>query len=57
MALSHDETVAAQFSPRAGAYVTSPVHAGGADLDRLEALLRDRRPVRVLDLGTEAVAA
>ena len=52
MALSHDEAVSAQFSPRAGAYVTSPVHAAGEDLDLLEQVLEIRRPARVLDLGT-----
>jgi len=52
MALSHDEAVSAQFSPRANAYVTSPVHAAGEDLDRLETVLKARRPPRVLDLGT-----
>jgi len=50
--LSHDEAVSAQFSPRAGAYVTSPVHAAGEDLDLLEQVLEIRRPARVLDLGT-----
>ncbi len=52
MAFTHDESVAARFSPRAGAYVTSPVHAAGVDLDRMGAILAARRPARVLDLGT-----
>ncbi|HET7266629.1 MAG TPA: class I SAM-dependent methyltransferase [Oleiagrimonas sp.] len=39
------------FDPRAAAYVTSPVHAQGPDLDRLEAIVRQRKPKRVIDLG------
>lgn len=39
------------FDPRAAAYVTSPVHAQGPDLDRLEAIVRERRPAHVIDLG------
>ena len=40
-----------QYAPRAADYVTSAVHAGGADLDQLEDLLRGHRPARLLDLG------
>lgn len=40
-----------QYAPRAADYVTSAVHAGGADLDQVEALLRQHRPSRLLDLG------
>jgi len=40
-----------QYAPRASDYVTSAVHASGADLDQVEALLRERRPTRLLDLG------
>ena len=39
------------YTPRAQDYVTSAVHAGGADLDQIEALVRGRREARVLDLG------
>lgn len=39
------------FDPRAAAYVTSPVHAQGPDLDRLEAIVRERGPAHVIDLG------
>lgn len=39
------------FGPRANAYVHSPVHAQGPDLERLEAIARERRPAQVLDLG------
>lgn len=44
--------VRAQFSGRAPAYVTSPGHAGGADLERLVAWGRALRPSRVLDVAT-----
>ena len=43
--------VAAQYGPRADAYVHSPAHRSGADLDQLEALVRERPRGRVLDLG------
>ncbi len=48
---SHATLVDAQFGARAAAYVTSAVHAQGADLDRLSALMRGRNDWRVLDLG------
>lgn len=48
---SHENLVERQFSPRAGDYVTSAVHARGEDLDRLAAWTREHRPARVLDLG------
>jgi SAM-dependent methyltransferase len=47
----HEEQVERQFGPRANAYVTSAVHAAGADLDRIAAVARERRPERALDLG------
>jgi ubiquinone/menaquinone biosynthesis C-methylase UbiE len=40
-----------QFGPQAKAYVTSAVHAGGADLDQVEALVGRQGKARVLDLG------
>ncbi len=43
--------VAAQYGPRAKDYVGSATHSSGADLDQLEALLRERPCGRVLDLG------
>ncbi|HQT78164.1 MAG: SAM-dependent methyltransferase [Rhodospirillales bacterium 20-64-7] len=52
MERAHDKVVDAQFGPRASAYVASPVHAQGADLEALEAIIRDIRPARALDLGT-----
>lgn len=51
MQLSHDAIVDRQFGPRAQAYVTSAAHSGGPDLDRLEAIARERPDARVLDLG------
>lgn len=51
MTQSHDALVDAQFGPRAAAYVQSPVHASGADLDALEQVVAQARPARALDLG------
>ncbi len=50
-ASGHDGLVSAQFSPRAEAYVTSIVHAQGADLEALAAALTGQSAARVLDLG------
>ena len=52
MHAAHEKVVEAQFGPRARAYVESAVHAAGADLEALEAVVRERRPRRALDLGT-----
>ena len=51
MQRDHAEVVEAQFGPRARAYVESAVHAQGADLEALEAVVRDLRPRHALDLG------
>lgn len=51
MSDAHAAQVAAQFGPRANAYVTSAVHASGEDLDHLEALVSPRPGGRALDLG------
>jgi ubiquinone/menaquinone biosynthesis C-methylase UbiE len=51
MSTSHDALVAAQFGPRARAYVESADHATGADLERLAAIVLARPGGRVLDLG------
>lgn len=51
MTNSHHSVVADHYGPRAGDYVTSAVHAAGADLDQIEAALRGRSSARVLDLG------
>lgn len=45
---------AAQFGNVAQEYLHSPVHAQGADLDRLRSLAHERRPAAVLDLGCGA---
>lgn len=47
----HHELVVSQFGAQAAAYVTSAVHAQGADLEALEDLLRGQSGARVLDLG------
>lgn len=51
MARAHVDAVEAQFGPRAKAYVESVVHAQGADLEVLDAIVREARPARALDLG------
>lgn len=48
---SHDTYVADMFGAQAAAYVASAVHARGADLEALAALLEEARPRRLLDLG------
>jgi ubiquinone/menaquinone biosynthesis C-methylase UbiE len=48
---SHETVVAGQFGPRAANYVTSAVHAQGADLDQMVAAVAGRGDARVLDLG------
>jgi ubiquinone/menaquinone biosynthesis C-methylase UbiE len=48
----HSHLVTAQFGPRAAAYVTSQVHATGADLEQLAELAKAGPPnARALDLG------
>ena len=51
MERGHQRIVEAQFGPRAIAYVESAVHAHGTDLEAIEAIVRDIRPPRALDLG------
>jgi ubiquinone/menaquinone biosynthesis C-methylase UbiE len=43
-----------QFGSKAGNYLTSAVHATGADLERLAALAHQQQPARALDLGCGA---
>ncbi|MCX4197417.1 hypothetical protein OMR07_19175 [Methylobacterium organophilum] len=50
-ARSHTRHVVDQFGAQASAYVTSAVHAAGADLDRIGERVRARPGLRVLDLG------
>jgi SAM-dependent methyltransferase len=45
---------ASQFGSKASNYLTSEVHATGADLERLKAIAGQARPARVLDLGCGA---
>ena len=49
--VSREALAVSQFGPRAGAYVASAVHSGGADLDRLSELAALARPAHALDLG------
>ena len=51
MQSAHNEIVDRQFGPQAHAYVASAVHSSGPDLERLEAIARERPGARVLDLG------
>lgn len=45
---------ASRFGTKAGNYLTSAVHATGADLERLKAMAGQLHPDRVLDLGCGA---
>jgi len=49
---AHARRVQAQFGGSAAAYVTSPLHAAGEDLERLLAWGAARRAERVLDVAT-----
>jgi SAM-dependent methyltransferase len=51
---THEAVVNAQFGARAASYLSSAVHAAGADLDALADLVRGQREARVLDLGCGA---
>ncbi len=48
---SHDAVIGDQFGSQAQSYVTSLVHAQGADLDQLGDIVGARPGARVLDLG------
>ena len=52
MSVGQKTRVQEQFGPSAEAYVHSPGHAGGPDLDRLVAWGRHRGAARVLDIAT-----
>ncbi len=54
MSSQHDAVVDRQFGARASAYLTSSVHAEGADLAALADLVRGAGGARVLDLGCGA---
>jgi ubiquinone/menaquinone biosynthesis C-methylase UbiE len=49
---AHTRRVQEQFGASAAAYVASPLHAAGEDLDRLQAWGAARRGARVLDVAT-----
>lgn len=51
MANTHHDFVSAHYGPRAADYVTSAVHASGADLEQIEAFVRGESRASVLDLG------
>ena len=51
---SHNVRVSDQFSPQATAYLTSAVHAAGADLDYMAEWLGQRPDAIALDLGCGA---
>jgi ubiquinone/menaquinone biosynthesis C-methylase UbiE len=51
---THEALVGQQFGSRAAAYLSSAVHAQGADLQALVALVNDKMQARVLDLGCGA---
>jgi SAM-dependent methyltransferase len=51
---THEAIVGQQFGTRAAAYLSSAVHAQGADLAALAALVAAQSPMRVLDLGCGA---
>ena len=48
---NHNAVVNRQFGPRANAYVTSAVHASGADLEQMVALVGERAQAIALDMG------
>jgi ubiquinone/menaquinone biosynthesis C-methylase UbiE len=48
---NHDATVLEQYDSRAEAYLTSAVHAAGADLDRMADLIGNRPDAVALDMG------
>lgn len=52
--MKQSELTASQFGATAGRYLTSAVHAGGADLERLAELAARSRPANALDLGCGA---
>ena len=51
---TQETLVGDQFGSRAAAYLSSAVHAQGADLEALAALVRGQTKARVLDLGCGA---
>jgi ubiquinone/menaquinone biosynthesis C-methylase UbiE len=56
MEMELNESIQRQFTAAASAYVVSPVHKGGPDLDALLEIAGDVREAPVLDVGTGAGA-
>jgi len=54
IAMDQQRMSASQFGTKAANYLTSQVHATGADLERLKAMAGQLHPGRVLDLGCGA---
>jgi len=52
--IEHEQSIAQSFSPNAEAYLTSPVHAAGVDLDLLGQAVAAFDQPTVLDLGCGA---
>ncbi len=52
--MDQQELSVTQFGTSAANYLTSPVHATGADLERLRAVAVQQRPARILDVGCGA---
>lgn len=50
----HNQVVQKQFGEQASAYLSSAVHAQGAEFALLQAELADKSQARVLDLGCGA---
>ncbi|HEY3916145.1 MAG TPA: methyltransferase domain-containing protein [Stellaceae bacterium] len=48
---THEALIGSQFGAQASAYLTSPVHAQGPDLEALAALVAGQAQARLLDLG------
>ncbi|WP_241574847.1 class I SAM-dependent methyltransferase [Rosenbergiella nectarea] len=51
---AHAQRISDQFSPQANAYLTSPVHAAGEDLQRLQQWLAPLGHGHILDIGCGA---
>ncbi len=52
--MQHEQSISKSFSPNAKKYLTSPIHAAGADLDFLARSVAGLDQPRVLDLGCGA---
>jgi len=52
--MKQHDLAACQFGSMAAKYLTSSVHAAGADLERLTKFVRDSKAARILDMGCGA---